>query len=223
MQVVQQLEIQLQKEKERLAAMMSHLHQKHRAQLNSSLSLRLSSSSGGSGSGTSSGPNDRIPTSSLMKGLSSGSFNSDSFDNLNDSDLNDIQSQSRSQRNNNLGPNGLIRTLSSSPPSGVGAGHGHSLIHQNNISNQINDDIKLIHKSPSSSPPINRDNVNVNREPGPIGPGRRRLSDKTTTSSGNNGNSNLVIDTNNGGSLPDSPARRRIAERTNLDITEGRT
>ena len=60
---------------------------------------------------------------------------------------------------------------------------------------------------------------------------RRRLSDKvkprdlsiTGLTNCSNGESMSLLNTNsNSSSLPDSPARRRIAERNNLDITEGK-
>jgi hypothetical protein len=191
MQVVQQLEIQLSKERDRLSAMMQHLHNKHRAQL----SIRLPPA---------------LP--SMIKLLHDNNSN-------NDDNCGVL----------NLGPNGLSRNSGQSPPN-------HHMI----------DDKIPIRKS-SSTPPLDTSPTSL----GSISIGRRRLSDKSSSlptglglnsansnnannnnNNNNNSNNNSEIRDNcninvstgqssNPTSLPDSPARRRIAERSNLDITEG--
>jgi hypothetical protein len=191
MQVVQQLEIQLAKERDRLSAMMQHLHNKHRAQL----SIRLPPA---------------LP--SMIKLLHDNNTN-------NDDNCGVL----------NLGPNGLSRNSGQSPPN-------HHMI----------DDKIPIRKS-SSTPPLDTSPTSL----GSISIGRRRLSDKSSSlptglglNSANSNNSNNNMPNNNSNSnnseirdncninvstgqssnptsLPDSPARRRIAERSNLDITEG--
>lgn len=192
MQVVQQLELQLDKEKERLSAMMQHLHNKHRAQL----SIRLP---------------QQLP--SMMKHL-----------------LHENTGAGKdSDSPYSLGPNGLSRTGGQTPPN-------HLL---------IEDKLPMIKSSATPPPPPQRPPLETS-PPGHVSVGRRRLSDKsgaslptplvlgTNSNNGSNSNNSNNCDINrdncNSGagsvgqstvnSLPDSPARRRIAERSNLDITE---
>lgn len=159
-------------------------------------------------------------------------------DDQSDQKHNDINHESSLAGHNHgrLGPSNGVNmraTLSpltiakpmSSPPIG-------NTINSNSITNMITS--PSIASSPSS--PTNNGNksnslslsnsfTSTHHHPVHHGPGRRRLSDKTLTSI--NGASDSLLSTgnnssNNGLFFPDSPARRRIAERNNLDITEGK-
>lgn len=113
----------------------------------------------------------------------------------------------------NLGPNGLSRNNGQSPVHHV-------------LSEETNVPLRKV-SSPGSveTPPSIVNNVSN------VGPGRRRLSDKSglplilnnnsNNSASDNCNVNASGQSSSSSSLPDSPARRRIAERSNLDITEG--
>lgn len=193
MEAVQHLELQLDRERERLSAMMQHLHNKHRAQL----SIRLP---------------PQLP--SMMKHL-----------------LVDSKDPDNSPYNTHNSNNGLTsRSGPTSPPN-------HLL---------IDDKLSISRKSSVTPPP--RPPHEPSPPLVGLGGGRRRLSDKTGSAipaplvlgvnppnNGSNGNNNSNNSENRDlgiggqpgvggassvGSLPDSPARRRIAERSNLDITE---
>lgn len=191
MQVVNQLELQLEKERERLSAMMQHLHNKHRAQLE----LRL-------------GP--QLPQ--VMKHLltSAGSGQSDGGQR--------VGQPIKDDANHYLAPNNGRLTGAQSP-----------------VNHVIIDKEPSVRKSSTSPPP----RPPMESSPPILTIGRRRLSDKSgptvpsplilaqNNATNNNANSNSGVKTEPSGqngsgtaSLPDSPARRRIAERSNLDITE---
>lgn len=196
--VVQQLEIQIQKEKERLLAMMQHLHQQRRKQFNSIAAAASAISS--------------AINSSIIDSKDHQIDNDESMDQK----LNNIHSSSLASHHNrlasnnglkeNLSPANLIQPMSSPPtvPTSINTG-------QFNISSSPN------LNSTSASPTSLSFNSLINH-----GPGRRGgLGDKLSNSL-NNCESILSNTLSNDTSLPDSPARRRIAERSNLDITEGK-
>ncbi|RWS32038.1 forkhead box protein P1-like isoform X4 [Leptotrombidium deliense] len=223
MQVVQQLELQINKEKERLSAMMQHLHHKHRVSQLNSINFAVAAAAA-TASSVISKPSSFSSLSSLSNHhslLNDGNDNrlqeSDDIQEPKQLDLNHLSSHHQFNR---LGPNNVLQMSGTMSPVTTAKSHSSPPV-SNSLSNSHLASMSggsLLNVSPTSPLPHNSSAVpsfNSNSSHHHNGPGRRRLSDKSGSNS-NNGESLL----GNNGSLPDSPARRRIAERTNLDITE---
>lgn len=210
MQVVQQLELQLQKEKERLSALMHHMHVKQRAQLNAV----YFSAAAAAAAAVHSSSNHSPSASSKLSSLSAHHLKESMLEN----ERNAYEDQKLiGMNNNNLSSSqtrhGPSTGNSSSSPSPDSLKHHHqwspTLPREPHVNGQQ-------HYSGHSgvrdrqSPPT--PTLSGHQHHGTSG--RKRLSDKSKIDNGS-------MDSLNGSSLQDSPARKRIAERANLDITEG--
>ncbi|KAI1287308.1 Forkhead box protein P1 [Halotydeus destructor] len=190
MQVVQQLELQLEKEKQRSNAMMSHLHIKQRAQLNLNAMAAMSALAPASG-------NLKL-SSSRHYGDSQMEADKYAFEEAKPLNLSHSQEHSKLSKGLNGSLSPVSGKLHSSPPLSTLNGQYFSL----SVATLVDRDGQL---SPPSLGLLGHGSA-----------GRHRLSDKTRD---NTGVSDKMMLSGVGG-LQDSPARRRIAERANLDITE---
>ena len=211
MQVVQQLELQLQKERDRSTAMMTHLHVKQRAQSN------LAAAQVAAAAAAAAAASSPSSATAKLNALSARHFQSDShLDTIGDrhhhySDDHRDKFGFSSHRLSNGGHGGPLSPplnsskLQSSPPLPILNGNQYGMIGRER-------------QSPPNLSSISHHHA---------GPGRKRLSDKMRENGGTGpggmsggGGATDLSSMHNG--LQDSPARRRIAERANLDITEGR-
>ncbi|XP_074596172.1 forkhead box transcription factor P isoform X2 [Brevipalpus obovatus] len=229
MNVVQQLEIQLQKEKERLllltecynekatvlSAMMQHLQLRHRAQVTAAAAAAAISAAS-------------TPKNFLSSKREVSSMDAEDSQDCRTGPINSSSNLLHTRLVPSNGVNGptamspLTVKPMSSPPIGNPVSSSMGMITSPSVAS-----------SPSSPTGSNGTGKVINPlalsssfstgggHPG--GPGRRRLSDKGLNSLNNNGGGESILNSNSsnsGSSFPDSPARRRIAERNNLDITE---
>ncbi|XP_028968134.1 forkhead box protein P2-like [Galendromus occidentalis] len=202
MQVVSQLELQLEKEKNRLEAMMAHLHLGG-AQSNSSAAAAATAAS-------------LLSSPSLLALTSSQSSSSHAATSINKNNGSSVMAGGSSANVNSA--NNCLASAAAAAAAAKALQSTQDLLRCGNESKPAISSPQTPNPVSPSPPPSLNPNLlrfpqipNPHSLPPPSVKNSRRLSDKGSLS---------MVAYNDPQNFPDSPMRRRVAERANLDITE---